>query len=82
MIARDNTGSLGSLNLHNQKNRVLKANQARWWWHTSLMPALWRQRQRQRHLCEFEVSLVYRVSFRNSQTTQRNPVSKTKQNAN
>jgi hypothetical protein len=30
------------------------------------------------HLCEFEVSLVYRVSSRIAKTTQRNPVSKEK----
>ena len=33
-----------------------------WWWCTPLIPALGRQRQVD--LCEFEVSLVYRVSFR------------------
>ena len=32
--------------------------------------------------CEFEASLVYRVSSRTSKATQRNPVSKTKQNKN
>jgi hypothetical protein len=35
-----------------------------------LIPAL--RRQRQADLCEFEASLVYRVS---SRTTQKNPVS-------
>ena len=36
-------------------------------------------RQRQADLCEFESSLVYRVSFRiGSKATQRNPVSEKK----
>jgi hypothetical protein len=33
-----------------------------------------------RQIFEFEVSLVYRVSSRRARATQRNPVSKTKQN--
>ena len=37
-------------------------------------------RQKQADLCEFKVSLVYRVSFRIASATQRNLVSKTKQN--
>ena len=44
-----------------------------------LIPALWRQRQVV--LSEFEASLVYKVSFTTARAdTQRNPVSKTKQN--
>ena len=40
-----------------------------------LTPAL--ERQRQVDLCEFKLSLVYRVSFRTgSKATQRNPVLK------
>jgi hypothetical protein len=39
-----------------------------------LTPAL--ERQRQADLCEFEVSLVYRLCFRTVRATQRNPVSK------
>ena len=35
------------------------------WWQTSLVPALWRQRQAS--LREFKASLVYRVSSRTSQ---------------
>jgi hypothetical protein len=35
---------------------------------------------RGRQISEFQVSLFYRVSFRVARTTQRNPVSKTKQN--
>jgi hypothetical protein len=31
---------------------------------------------RNRQTCEFEASLVYRVSSRTARTTQRNPVSK------
>jgi hypothetical protein len=38
-----------------------------------LIPAL--RRQRQVDLCEFEVSLIYRVSSRKAKATQRNPVS-------
>jgi hypothetical protein len=38
------------------------------------MPALGRQRQVD--LCEFETSLVYRVSSRTYKATQRDPVSK------
>ena len=41
-----------------------------------LIPAFWRQRQLD--LCEFKVSLVYRVSSRTAMDTQRNPVSKYK----
>ena len=37
-----------------------------------LIPALGRQRQED--LCEFEVSQVYRASYRTARTTQRNPV--------
>jgi hypothetical protein len=39
-----------------------------------LIPTLGRQRQVD--LCEFEASLVYRVSSRTARDTQRNPVSK------
>jgi hypothetical protein len=35
---------------------------------------------RGRQISEFEVSLVYKMSSRTARTTQRNPVSKTKQN--
>jgi hypothetical protein len=35
---------------------------------------------RDRQISEFEASLVYRVSSRTARATQRNPVSKTKQN--
>jgi hypothetical protein len=38
------------------------------------VPAL--RKQRQADLCEFEASLVYRVSSRTAKVTQRNPVSK------
>ena len=41
-------------------------------WHTPLTPAL--ERQRQADLCEFEGSLVYRVSSRTVRASQRNPV--------
>jgi hypothetical protein len=52
------------------------------WWRALLIPALGKQRQED--LCEFEASLVYRVSSTIARATQRNPVStkqnKTKQN--
>jgi hypothetical protein len=35
---------------------------------------------RGREISEFQASLVYRVSSRTAKATQRNPVSKTKQN--
>jgi hypothetical protein len=49
--------------------KITKLHEARQWWHMPLSPALERQRQ------EFEVSLVYRASFRIVKDTQRNPVS-------
>ena len=50
---------------------------SRMWWRRPLIPAL--RRQRQADLCEFEASLVYRVSSCVVWETQRNPVSKHKQ---
>jgi capsid protein len=47
-----------------------------WWWHIPLIPALGRESQVD--LCEFEASLVYRVSSRTARATQRNPVLKNK----
>jgi hypothetical protein len=52
----------------------LKIYLAGQWWHTPLIPA--HGRQRQGELCEFEASLVYRVSSRSAKATQRNPISK------
>lgn len=49
---------------------------AKWWWPTPLTPAAWRKRQVD--LCEYKVSMVYRVSPRADRTTQRNPDSKNK----
>ena len=46
---------------------------------TPLIPALGRQRQRQGDPCEFQDSLVYRMSFKTARATQRDPVSKNKQ---
>jgi hypothetical protein len=45
--------------------------------HTSLIPALGRQRQAD---SEFQASLVYRVSSRTARATQRSPVSKKTKN--
>jgi hypothetical protein len=39
-----------------ERINIGKSGQA--WWHTPLVPALWRQVD----LCEFEASLVYKVS--------------------
>jgi hypothetical protein len=39
-------------------------------------------RQRQADHCEFEASLVYKVSSRTARTTQRNPVLKTQTKPN
>ena len=51
---------------------------AGWWWHTLLILA--HGRQRDRWISELEANLVYRGSSRTSRVTQRNPVSnKTKQ---
>jgi hypothetical protein len=46
------------------------------WWHVTLIPALWKERQLD--LCEFEASLVYRVSSLNSQGYTEKPCLKTK----
>jgi hypothetical protein len=40
------------------------------WWCTPLIPALGRQRQVD--LCEFEASLLYKVSYRTARATQKN----------
>jgi hypothetical protein len=51
----------------------LKKTETAWrWWHIPLIPALGRQRQV--GVCEFEASLVYRVSSRASKATQGNNV--------
>jgi hypothetical protein len=49
----------------------------RHFWRTPLILALGKQRQED--LCEFQASLVYRVSSRIARSTQRNPVSRNKQ---
>jgi hypothetical protein len=48
----------------------------RWWWYVPLILALGSHRQMD--LCEFKVSLLYRVSSKTAKTTQRNPVWKNK----
>jgi hypothetical protein len=48
------------------------------WWHIHCQHL----RGRGRWISEFEASLVYKVSARTARATQRNPVSKTKQNKN
>ena len=45
----------------------------RQYWHTSLMPALGKQKQVD--LCESETSLAYRATSRTARVTQKNPVS-------
>jgi hypothetical protein len=53
----------------------VKISQSRAWWHTPLIPALGRQRQRQANFW-VRGQLVYRVSSRTARATQRNPASK------
>jgi hypothetical protein len=48
----------------------------RHWWCTSLIPALGRQRQVD--LCEFEVSLIYKVNSRTDGLLHRETMSKNK----
>jgi hypothetical protein len=55
--------------------RIIQAGR---WWCTPFIPALGRQRQAD--LCEFDASLVYKVSFRTARATQRNPVYKNQKN--
>ena len=45
------------------------------WWLTSLIPALGRQREAD--LCEFEASLVYRISSRTASKTRETLFQKT-----
>ena len=45
--------------------------------HMSLVPVF---RKQSRRISEFQASLVYRLSSRRSRVTQRNNISKTKQN--
>lgn len=44
---------------------------AGWWWYTTFVPAL--RKQRQADVCECEASLDYRVSTRTDRATPRNP---------
>ena len=46
------------------------------WWRMPVIPALGRYRQAD--VCEFEVSLDYKVSSRIARATQRNPILKNK----
>ena len=43
------------------------------WWHTPLIPGLWRQKQED--LCKFKASLVYTVELQDNQS-QRDLVTK------
>ena len=49
---------------------------AGWWLPILLIPALGRQRDRDRRIFEFKASLVYKVSSRTSRAIQRNLASK------
>ena len=51
-----------------------RAGRVKQWWLSPLIPAL--RRQRQQDHCEFEASMVYRVSYTAARGTQRNPDSK------
>jgi hypothetical protein len=58
-------------------NKSLKKkskNKGQAWCYTPLIP-----QQSHADLCEFQASLVYRMSSRTARATQRNPVWKTKQ---
>jgi hypothetical protein len=69
-----------TLSQNNQRNKTPENKQKKFWgwtwWHTPLILALWRQRQRQADLYDFKASLVYKESSRTARATQRNPVSK------
>jgi hypothetical protein len=55
---------------HFLKTRLLAGQ----WWSMPLILALGKQRQAD--ICEFETSLLYRVSFRMARATQRNCLGK------
>ena len=67
-----NLGYIIKAQLSKQKAKSLQLSAGQWWC-MPLIPALRRQKQRQMDLCEFEASLVYRVSSRKARATQRNP---------
>lgn len=48
----------------------LKIYSGKVWWHTPLIPALWKVDQRQEILCELEASFVYVMSSRPVKATQ------------
>ena len=72
LLSHCNTARIQSHSLKSRKG------EPRQWRRTPLVPALGRQRQVD--LCQFEASLIYRGSSRTARATQRNLVSKNKNN--
>ena len=69
---RENSSSGESPETDSEVLSQNKINQVGWWWHTTLIPALGRQRQVD--LCEFQVSLGYRTNSRTARAvTQEKP---------
>ena len=60
---------LGWPRLHSEKSLIIVAQTSKVCWHKSLIQALWRQRSSD--FCEFEASLLYRVSSRRERQRHR-----------